>query len=397
MAQTAKRTSLPNHQTALLASDEALNKAEKALMAPRGKGEEWPALMQSFRQLADSLVPQMATLDKPTRIRLETAVDAWDAATCRGLARLDISRLVAVLNAHWKLRLQPSAEWMQEWYRVSQVRLGGFDGQALATSLYSLSMLRLKPPAEWMRAWLKQTENHWPAYEEQTYSNMLYALAGQKLEGSVIPTAYVLSMARGLENRATEQAGPVMQYHAATTLFDLKQPEWLKQAKKGMQAKFLASSRRSSLEEQFFVLFQSQLGALGSTIVARREKWSPYTLSPIDLALFHEPGKAGGRVANLYVQLDGVGHFVKDDEGAMLLNGKGMIQSALMEKNLGSHEKLLRISGRDFAGDPERVVSGVVDTLLALAEVKPQTEAVADIQHESRRVAAAPAKRRKGN
>lgn len=396
MAQTARKTSTSRASSSVpLSLNEALKQLEDALAAPKKNGAEWPALMQTFRRLTESFAPQMATLDRTTRVRLETAVDAWDAATCEGLARLDTSRLVAVLNAHWKLRLQPSTAWMQEWYRVSQSRLGGFDGPALATSLYSLSMLRLKPPAEWMQTWLNHTEHQWANYDEQAYCNMLYALAGQKLEGSIIPSPYVLSMVRGLENRATDQAGPVMQYHAATTLFDLPQPEWLKQAKQGMQAKFMASARRSSLEEQFFDLFQPQLKTLGSTVVARREKWSPYTLSPIDLALFHQPGEAGGRVANLYVQLDGIGHFVKDHEGAMLLDGKGAIQSAVMEKHLGPHEKLMRVSGRDFAGDSDGVVSGVVNALLSLAHVQPQTEGISEPQHQGEKLSAAPARRRK--
>jgi hypothetical protein len=367
----------PGNQQVLLSLAEGLNRLQQAL----DSNAPLSARLRAFSQCTAAFAPQMATLDKETRIRLEGLMDAFDASTAAELEKIEDADLIAALNNHWKLRLQPSLEWTQAWYRTSQKRMASFDTKAFATALYSLSMLRMQPPEAWMKRWLSHTQPML-ATCEQPFCNIAYALAGQLLEGTMIPAAYRQALGKELAHRSTNQPGPIGQYHAAVTLLELPQPDWLRDAKPILSETYRPTRRQSSLESEFREHIRPYLEQCKDCVEPRWEKWSSFTYSPLDLALYHKPGKAGGRQANLYVQLDGVGHFVKDAVGVLMLDGKSSIQSAVLKKHLGPHERLMRVSGRDFAGNPERTVQEVMATLTELAQHAPQSAQVSDVAYQ---------------
>lgn len=356
----------------------ALSQMERALAAR----EILPVRLQAFRNLTLTFAPHMATLDKETRVRLENNVDAFDASTIPELGRLQPVDLAAWLNNHWKLRLQPSEQWMDAWFRASSAIMHNFDERDASTALYSLAMLRIKPPEDWMQKWLSHTRPLLARCGDHAFCNIAYAAAGQSLEGVMIPSDFRQALARQLMVRVTEQPGPIGQYHAAATLLDLPQPEWLRRAAPKLAEHFQPARRRSSLESGFANLIQPHLTQLQDCVNPRWEKWCSYTHSPLDLVLYYTPTEAGERHANLYVQLDGIGHFVKDPLGAPVLDGKSTIQSAVLEKHLGPHERLMRISGRDFAANPDREVNQVIDTLMQLSNRRTPPVSVESPSHE---------------
>jgi hypothetical protein len=324
------------------------------------------------------------------RIHLEEALDAWDELSTPALSGFDATGLALALSSHWKLRLQPRAEWQAQWFVHSRRQLAQMDDELLVTSLYAVSMLGMHPPEDWMQAWHDAACARWPNFNEQAFSNASYALAGLSLEGVEVPAECREVITHEIGTRTSATLSVINQLHAVTTLLQIPEPSWLAEGKGKLRESTPPPSRQSTLEQDFFSHFKPLVQAQKGQVSLRREVWSPKTCTHIDAVVKYHPRAPDEPLATLYLQLDGISHFIKNDIGERMLDGPSRIQSAVLQSQLGPTEGIYRLSGRHFAGGPEHAAIEVMEALMKLAKATPAINGVQSQQHKGRGVEISP-------
>lgn len=270
-----------------------------------------------------------------TSPEVQEALQQWDGLTESHLKDFVPISLSSSLYHHTRAHMPPSDAWLDSWYAASCKRIGGFDAQGLSNSLYAHAMLGMVPPRVWLDDWHAASQKRISEFTPQNLCNSLYGLAVAHILGAdTQKTAYELVQAWQKKGNDIAQCDyrSVSQFYLASRVFGWDVAPEIREAAKNMLRDVGYSSNERNMERVLETYGDQQKEVCGGMRIIgfAREAQHPLTFSASDLCVMLRDKQ--GKRHELYLEIDGVGHFVRNASGDLQPNGSTLMRNHLMQR-----------------------------------------------------------------
>lgn len=270
-----------------------------------------------------------------------------------------------LMNAYAQLRWKPTLlenHWLA---LIKQDNTPEAEPRNIASLIYAMGVLKIKPDSELIEKYM-QALGRVKEWDDYALTNTLYGLAmisanGVDIWGEDPNSKYVIGklfstldqtllsaneMNKDERKSITHQAFLASQYFRTNKDYHYETPQ--RDVMSAMQRLFLGELKRAARR------FREQHPDSTFHCVVESERPLPSTRTPIDYVVRFK----GHRTKSaLWVQLDGVNHYLRCIDGTEMLRGQDELKDAIVEKNFSTRQQLIRISHKEVY--PEEFKDGI--------------------------------------